>query len=166
MTIEKSLQRLHWRISKGNFTPNENDIEAVNFLVDWVNQQKTKELQENRLFAKLYIVHFGELLTHFQDIDFAQNELHKILSDPLTNHIEWFRMKLNQHISNQFHKSIGLSEKPYYFLSDEEAQQEEILLKENAAEFLENLNKWPIEKVTKSLENQLTEAINKFKNYD
>jgi hypothetical protein len=34
----------------------------------------------------------------------------------------------------------------------------------NAKDFFENLNKWSLEKVTKSLNNQITESINRYDN--
>lgn len=167
MTIEKSLQRLHWRISSDkSFKPNENDAQALNEIIEWVNSQKEKTLQENRLFAKLYVLYFGQLLGHYKDIQMAQKELHRSLSDKLLNHVEWFRMFFNQLTSENFNRSIGLSDKPWYFQSDEEKAREKEILQEHQEQFMKHINMWSIEKMSASLSNQITECINKFKNYD
>lgn len=44
---------------------------------------------------------------------------------------------------------------------DNEADKEKL---KNAKDFFENINKWDLEKVTKSLNNQITESINRYDN--
>jgi len=167
MSIEKSLQRLHWRISAGNnFKPNETDAQALNEIVNWVNASKENTIKENQLFGKLYIIYFGELLEHYKDLEMAQKTMRKSLSDSIIDHTEWFRFKLNNIENMSIYKELGLYEKPYYFQSKEELENEAKVIEENQIKFLASINKWTIEKVAKSLSNQITECINKYKNHD
>ena len=50
----RALNRLAYTISNGN-KPNASDVEALNQLIDYVNKEKQRELNNNRLFAKLYV---------------------------------------------------------------------------------------------------------------
>ena len=50
----KAINRLAYTISNGN-KPNASDVEALNQLIDYVNKEKQRELNNNRLFAKLYV---------------------------------------------------------------------------------------------------------------
>lgn len=50
----KAINRLAYTISKGN-KPNASDMEALNDIIDYVNKEKERELNNNRLFAKLYV---------------------------------------------------------------------------------------------------------------
>lgn len=50
----KAINRLAYTISKGN-KPNANDVEALNELIEYVNKEKERELNNNILFAKLYV---------------------------------------------------------------------------------------------------------------
>ena len=50
----KAISRLAYTIGSGN-KPNATDIEALNELIEYVNKEKQRELNNNRLFAKLYV---------------------------------------------------------------------------------------------------------------
>lgn len=50
----KAINRLAYTISNGN-KPNATDAEALNELIDYVNKEKVRELNNNMLFAKLYV---------------------------------------------------------------------------------------------------------------
>ena len=54
-TTKDAFNRLGFTLSKGN-KPNNTDLEAFNFLVEIFNKTIEKTTQENRLFAKLYIL--------------------------------------------------------------------------------------------------------------
>lgn len=166
MTIKESLQRIHWRTSSGNaYKPNEKDIEAVNFLVEWVSKEKEKTLQQNQLFAKLYIIYFGELLLHYRDVEFAQKQINDMLSKSTNEHVFWFRQFFNEIEFSKIHTSLGLSKKHPALLSDIENEKEKQIIEENQKLLLENINKWDEDKIRKSLENQITEAYQKYKNH-
>lgn len=165
MNIEKSLQRIHWRFSSGNsFKPNQSDIEALNFVVEWSNQQKEKSLKGQQLFAKLYTMYFGELLLHYRDIGMAQRQLNKELGQTTDYIVERFRSNLNAVTFEDAHNKLGLTKKHPAMCTDEETAHDLAILQDNQNFFLHHLDKWTDEAVRKSLDNTISEAINKYKN--
>lgn len=57
----KAINRLAYTISKGN-KPNANDVKALNEIIEYVNKEKERELDNNMLFAKLYVNAFKNSL--------------------------------------------------------------------------------------------------------
>lgn len=165
MTIDIALHEIYNKVADDPDSTNE-QIEAVNTLVDWINNQKKSYLENHKLFAKVYILYFGQLLMHYRDITFAQKELHKSLSHSVPHHAEWFRIHLNTLENDLFSKSIGLSQKHPMLKTEEETEKDKVLIKENEKEFIRHINKWSSDKVIESLNNQISEAINKFSHYD
>lgn len=163
MSLENSIKHLHWKCSQANASIK--DRQAIDEVIEWINREKKKTIQQNQLFAKLYICHFGELMIHFKDISFAQKELHKLLSESTINHVEWFRKKFNLIHQNKALKKMGLSATPWYILEKPELKKEDDLIQENQELFLGHLNKWNIELIQKSLDNQITDAYNLYKDY-
>lgn len=165
MTIDIALHELYNKVADDPDSTHE-QITAVNTLVEWINGQKKSYLENHKLFAKLYILYFGQLLLHYRDIEFAQKEIHKSLSDSVPNHAEWFRIIFNTLESEKFNKSIGLSGKHGMLQTDEERQAELKIIQANQSEFLRHINKWDSDKMIVSLNNQISEAINKYSQYD
>lgn len=163
MNINDALQRIHWRASaQQNYKPNPKDIEAVNFIVEWVNREKEKSYYTHQLFAKLYVIYFSELLTFFKDTEEAQKEIHQKLSEPMELHTHNFRKKFNLlHINNAV-KKLGLKIDVWYNKTKEERKKEAEILQENQNVFLSQINKWTQEEINSNLENQITEAINRY----
>ena len=165
MTIEKALQRIVWRVSNGAHTPNQNDVEAVTIVAEWINRQKAQELQQNRLFAKMYVYCFIHELDFYKDLKFAQRKLHEILKTPLKQLYNDFKDKLNLIELNTLKKSLGFSNLHPLLITDEEIGKEADLIKENS----ETIQKyvfgiWTPEKITNGLNSQISEAINHYKN--
>jgi len=90
--VEKSGKRLLWRFSqdeKGNFknfTPNENDYNALKSVLSWINRQSSGIIDNSPLYAKLYILQLvGEIrenkTTVFNDLVF--DKISNQLSKPL-----------------------------------------------------------------------------------
>jgi hypothetical protein len=158
MTIEKTFEWLFKRFKTQTIKPCTFDIDCLKFLAEWANREKEKNKQENILFAKLFCYVFIQEIQHFKDINFAQKSMHDILNLPLELHYQKFAQKLNDFEFNQYLKSIGINSEAILF-SENEADKEKL---KNAKYFFENLNKWDLEKVTKSLNNQITESINRY----
>lgn len=58
--VKKAGERLLWRFQKTNgnykaFTPNESDEIALKSVLSWINRNATENVNNNKLFAKLYI---------------------------------------------------------------------------------------------------------------
>lgn len=165
MTIDIALHEIYNKVANDpDSTPDQ--IEAVNTSVDWINAQKKSHLDNHKLFAKVYILYFGQLLNHYRDIEFSQKELHKSLSDSVPHHAEWFRLIFNSIETEKFNKSIGLSDKHPALQTPEEKEADLKIVQANQSEFLRHINKWDSEKINESLSNQISEAINKFSHYD
>lgn len=165
MNLEKSLQRFAWRFSNGKFEPNKNDVEALNFLVDWVNREKTKQLRENILFAKMFLELFGQEL-QYNDISFklAQKKLSEHLKMPLEQHYDLFTKKLNRLEMQKFERSLGLTPHLNARTTEEQQRDSEIISK-NQEELMKYLNGiWDEDKIYQSLNNNITEFCNRFKN--
>lgn len=158
MTIEKAFEWLFKRFSSQTIKPCTFDIDSLKFIAEWANREKEKNKQENILFAKLYCYVFIQEIQHYKDIKFAQKSMHDLLNLPLELHYEKFTKKLNEFDFNQYLKSIGINPEEMHFIENEK-DKEKI---KNAKDFFENLNKWDLEKVTKSLNNQITESINRY----
>lgn len=165
MTIDIALHEIYNKVADDTESTNE-QIEAVNTLVDWINSQKKSYLENHKLFAKVYILYFGQLLNHYRDVEFAQKELHKSLSDSVPHHAEWFRIIFNSIETEKYSKSIGLSDKHPALKTPEEKEADLKIVQANQSEFLQHLNLWDSEKINESLSNQISEAINKFSHYD
>lgn len=165
MTIEKAMQRIVWRVSNGNHTPNQNDVEAVTVVAEWINRQKTQEIQQNRLFAKMYVYCFINELQFYQDIKFAQRKLHEILKTPVIELYGQFKDKLNNVEYNSFLKSLGFSNLHTLLTKKEQKQNEAVLTQENNELIQKYLfGIWTPEKIETGLNNQISEAINRYKN--
>jgi hypothetical protein len=165
MTIEKNVERMFWRLSNGNFTPNQNDLKAMTEIVEWINREKEKTVKDNYMFAKLYCNQFIQEIEFYKDIDFAQRSLHELLQKPIIEHYDKFHERLNFVELMKYSKSIGLSDKHPAFLTEDERENDKRILKEHEAKYIQySKGIWEYDKVQKSLNNQLTEAINRYKN--
>jgi len=165
MTIEKAMQRIVWRVSNGNYTPNQNDVDAVTIVAEWINRQKTQEIQQNRLFAKMYVYSFINELEFYKDIKFAQIKINETLKTPLIQLYNNFKDRLNAVELINKKKSIGFSNLHPFKITEEQKQKERDLIKENFEDVQKYiLGVWTSEKIEKGLNNQITEAINQYKN--
>jgi len=101
--IKKHVNRLAWRLSnKRQFTPNDDDIESLNSIIDWINRQEKENVRTNILFAKLYIYHLNQTIDYFNSTifdDIPQKDLSRILDIPLDNFYISFKNSL---YNNQF----------------------------------------------------------------
>jgi len=165
MTIEKAMQRIVWRVSNGTYTPNQNDVDAVTEVAEWINRQKTQEVQQNRLFAKMYVYCFINELQFYQNIKFAQKKLHEILKTPLIQLYDQFKERLNLVELNNIKLSFGFTNLHPLIVSEEQKDKEAQLMKENSEVMQKYLfGIWTPEKIENGLNNQISEAINHYKN--
>lgn len=107
MNTKQSIDRLSYTISKGN-KPNETDKIAFNKIISDVNKQASETMHENLLFAKLYAVMLRVNTEFHGCIIEANKDVNKILSEPLTYHLQRLEMVLKmQNVKNLFeHKNI------------------------------------------------------------
>lgn len=151
MNIEKSFEWLFKRFQCQNIKPCQFDLDCLTFLAEWVNREKKKELLENELFAKLYCHVFIQEINFYKDFKFAQKSMNDILRIPIDAHYNIFTERLNNFERDQYLNSIGINDTEF---CDE---------KVNIEELTKHIEKWKEEQVYKSLNNQITESLNRFK---
>lgn len=168
MTIEKSFEWLFKRFKNQNIKPCDFDIECLKFIAEWVNREKQAELNGNLLFAKLYCHVFIQEINFYKDFQFAQKSMNSILKKSIQEHYELFQQRLNDFEVNRFLIDNGIDPEKRKFDSDgfsDTSIDKEALSKINNDDFFKHFNgKWEYDKVQKSLNNQITESINRFKN--
>jgi hypothetical protein len=159
MTIEKTFEWLFKRFANPTIKPCAFDIECLTFLAEWVNREKSKSIRENELFAKLYCHVFIQEIQFYKDFEFAQHSMAKILKLPIETHYNLFTQRLNDFELNRYFLSLGIdTEKNIFVDNTEELKKAE---KEAFVNFASG--KWTEEQVYKSLNNQITESLNRFK---
>ena len=122
MKLKEAIQRLSFTVSKQN-KPNPTDAEALNKILEYVNGTIKKEINENELFAKLYVyLLLNEVVFYKGDVDLGQKKINEVLQIPLIDMYENFRMSFNSIALNNFLHENGLSEKhPLQYKKEEEA---------------------------------------------
>jgi len=166
MKLSEAFNRLRYTISNQN-KANQNDADAFNEISKYFELHQKDIIQDNLLFAKLYCFTLSELLSYYTDIDFANKELNKVLSEPIC--IEKLQLRLKtMELQNYFKRKIILDP----FLKTKTAKElEEIharyidkLPELDAIEFSKCGNNWNIESVKYNLESSINLSIQHFKN--
>lgn len=174
MNIEKALNRINWRfknpqvkINESKIIINQTDIDAIEFLTNWIEQQKKETKQENLLFAKVFCYAFkNEIVRYNGSAKVAQSKMVDILKLPLEYHYDQIHIILNNFDLWNYSKEIGLSQKHPALKTNEENKIDLEILKSKDPVLLKKiLGNWTKESVYKSLNNTITEAINRFKNH-
>lgn len=178
MNIQKALNRITWRfknpqikINESKITINEEDINAIDFLITWVGQQKKETINHNQLFAKLYCYALSNEIEFYKDVRFANKKLQEKLNEPIESHYDKIVSDLNRLELTKYMQSKGIMTDHIESLLLTESQQQEQdelkakILKENTKEVQSYvLGFFKSENVYKSINNQITECINRFKN--
>jgi hypothetical protein len=127
MKLKEAIQRLSFTVSKQN-KPNATDAEALNKILEYLNSNIKREVNENEMFAKLYVyLLFNEVIFYKGDVDMSQAKINDVLKQPLIDLYENFRMSFNAIALNNFLHENGLSEKhPLQYNKDEEAHNKEL----------------------------------------
>lgn len=166
MQLKEAFQRLRFTISKQN-KPNQTDADAFNEISKYFELHQKDIIQDNLLFAKLYCFTLSEFLSYYTDIDFANKELNKVLSEPIC--IEKLQLRLKtMELKNYFNRKGILDP----FLKTKTASELEEIHKRyvdklpelNALELLKCGNNWDYEAVKYNLESNINLSIQHFKN--
>lgn len=168
MNLIESFKRLRFTISKQN-KPNQTDADAFNEISKYFELHNKEIVQDNLLFAKLYAFTLSELLSYYTDVDFANKELNKILSEPIGLRIEILQFRLkNMELQNYFKQRRILDPllKTKTVKELEEIHERYVgkLPELDAMEFAKCGNNWDEQAVIYQLENQINLSIQNFKN--
>lgn len=166
MKLQEAFNRLRYTISKQN-KPNQTDADAFNEICKYFELHHKDIIQDNLLFAKLYCFTLSELLSYYTDVDFANKELNKVLSEPIC--IEKLQLRLkNMELQNYFkRKNIldpFLKTKTTDELEEIHARYIDKLPELNAIEFAKCGSNWNKEAVIYNLESNINLSIQHFKN--
>lgn len=171
--IEKAINRLQWRFKNENVKPNESKItineldqKAVDFLLNWITDQKKDELVNNVLFAKLFCYVFENEVRFYKDPKFAIQKIQETLSEPIEQKYNSVHKALNEVEHERFLKSIGIvmDHVESMLLTKSQQETQDKIIKDRQKEIEKSMRgAWSIESVYKSLNNSITECINRFK---
>ena len=169
MKTKEAISRLAYTIGKGH-KPNETDKLALNSIITFINKSDKEAVQENTLFAKLYVFLLREFLVRYNhDIDFANKQLNRELSYTLNIHIELLTNELKCGEMSRFFKEKGVVDDFYSGKSWPEAsrlyqENKEVFPEINPREFLEVSEFWTTQNVEQTLNRQINEALITYKN--
>lgn len=165
MTLKDAGQRLSWRFTSGKpFTPNQNDIDALNRLFEAITQMQYSVRDDHSSFAKLYAYTLRHEIEYYKDFDFAIKRMNEVLQTPCEMHYDEVRNALNRLAILTFAKKVGISETPRYFKTDEEHEADRELLKSHPEAEIYLKGIFSKNKIDTNLNVQITESLNKYRN--
>lgn len=100
MTIKSAIEHFLFKLNPKNniWKATKRDAEAINEIINFVEEKHAKQLENNQLFAKLYVYIYTKFLVYYDCTIFDnkhQIELHKLLDQPFSHFIEKLTRVLN-----------------------------------------------------------------------
>lgn len=102
--VKKAGERLLWRFSLKSFAPNEDDQMALKSVLAWINRNASENVNNNQLFAKLYVYFLTQEIRYNQATvldEKLQKKVHSMLDKPLAL---FYKAFINDLYSSQFNK--------------------------------------------------------------
>ena len=131
MNIIKAIKHFEFKLTK-HWKPTKTDLEAYNEILDFVEHKHKEQINDNQLFAKLYISYYAEILKYYQATVFdkePQKTLHKILDTPIEQVIKDFVKTANEiEVENKM-KLAGIEIKHPALVSKDQKQREADIFK-------------------------------------
>jgi hypothetical protein len=161
--IQKQIDRLKYTFTKGN-KPNATDIEVLNGIIKYVNAEKERELNNNHLFAKLFLNDFkNDFIKNKGNYQYNIDSLRMILKKPLESHYEDVFNEMNEIEYVKFAKSKGLTFIHPALCDEEDREKQSQLLKIPEKELIQHFSQFKKEDVYKRLNGLLNNIIEDFK---
>jgi hypothetical protein len=158
MNIKKAISRLGWRLGEPkNFTPNKTDLEAVNTIIEWEEQQRVISLQDNLLFGKLFCYYFYQNVKYFglESLNKASSkDLNQMLSLPMEKFYESLSSRLNQLHREAVIESNGIE------LTTGALSDEDLLKLDNLEGDLNDA--WTVDQVKEKINEMITDSLNTY----
>lgn len=178
MNILKDIGRLSWRFgTKKAFLPNQEDINALNSIITWVNREKEQRINENRYFGKLAIYCLMREIEHFKDTKMAERKLHNILELPLEYWYDRFRLLRVMRDFNETKEMLNIQDVveiwdkhkgPDGYLDMEamrkDAAENKKLMAEHQDVLLQSLTRWEQSEINGALNYFISELLNEHGN--
>lgn len=164
MTIEKNMQRLFWRFSGKNFTPNKNDIDALTMVAEWINKCQSETIREQQIFAKLYVRQLRDYLWASGNLKLAIGQMQFILELPLSHYIDMFALDFNILKYRMYCEENNIEWQIPETLTEQERNDIIDYIHTDEKYRKHILGYWTKEKIETSLINELTDTIAKYKN--
>lgn len=109
MSLSRSISRLKWRFSQGkSFAPNQDDINALNEIMEFCSSKMEETFNDNQLFGKLYCYLFVQFVKYYKttyDDPIPQKELNKLCDMDLGLLFQKLNDSLEQQERNKWIKS-------------------------------------------------------------
>jgi hypothetical protein len=175
MNLQKAFQRFEWRLSNGKFEPNQGDIDALQFIAEWVNWEKEVRVNENRYFGKIVIYCLLREMDYFGDIHLAETKIHDVLKKPIEYWYDRVRLII---LLKEFEDSksvLGIKEFVELwdnakdesgfvdrFRLDPQIQANLELLQMNAEPLKKSLDSWKQKEINDKLNNFISDLLNEY----
>lgn len=98
MTINDAVKYMGFMLKKNYWKKTDKSLKAYNTIAEFVEEKHAKQLENNQLFAKLYVYIYTKYLVHYDCTIFDskhQIEIHKLLDQPFSYFIEELTKVLN-----------------------------------------------------------------------
>ena len=148
MNVTKDIERLKFTITKQN-RPNANDANALNGIIDWVERQRSENVRNGHLFAKVFLELYAlQLLKTDGNYQLSIDNVSDLLKTPL------------EQVYVDFHKELNTihSRNILEFWKD---NPEDKKLKEAAIKSLDD--NWSLQATTDRLNELIADMINLYK---
>ena len=150
--VKKDIYRLVYTISNGN-KPNEADINALNGVIEYVNKEKERQLNDHHLFAKLYISRFkSEMKRRNGNYQMVADDLRRDIAIDVMSHLELFHQDMNMIEFGKLTDRLGMSSKHPALVTEEENENDKRIINENAKEITEVMTHFNKEDVINRIE--------------
>lgn len=160
---ENAIKRIYNLIKRSKDKVYKEDIEALKHLNTELENAKSKNINDNLLFAKLLAMQLRQEVGYFKDVKYSIANIGHALNKPLEYHVEMLRLELNNSDDMKYFKSLGLE----FEKDNEETRGKKTeIISENQNEILAKIKAfWNYEVVEKSFYNTANEILKENEHY-
>lgn len=167
MQIEKAIKHFHYKLSN-IWKATDKDIEAFKGIRDFVVRKNENQINNNQLFAKLYVYVYAQFLEKYNATVFdpiPQKELNKMLSKPLDLFIQSFTKNINESDMYENLQNLGLELKHPAIKSDKDIINEKAIISDLSDDKIKDVlsDTWKVEDVENNLIAMLNAALNEIR---
>ena len=123
MDVNRELKRLGYTISNQH-KPNQTDADALNKLIDYVSEERSRLLNNYNLFARLFVIVFkNESIRNGGNYQKSLDNIRMHLKIDLESQIESFNREVNQlRLENQIEDGKSIDEIKFISWTKEDTQ--------------------------------------------